>query len=92
MTERQNFAGRDGLASGPAGARETVERLGGSLIRDVGNAGMGLDDVIALWYGEPNLPTPEFICQAASASLAKGNTFYTENLASPNCGWPWLNI
>jgi aspartate aminotransferase len=39
--------------------------------------------VIALWYGEPNLPTPEFICQAASASLAKGNTFYTENLGIP---------
>jgi aspartate/methionine/tyrosine aminotransferase len=83
MTERQNFAGTDGLASGPAGARETVERLGGSLIRDVGNAGMGLDDVIALWYGEPNLPTPEFICQAASASLAKGDTFYTENFGIP---------
>ena len=83
MTERQDVAGTDGLASWPAGARETVERLGSSLIRDVANAGMGLDDVFALWYGEPDLPTPEFICQAASASLAKGNTFYTENFGIP---------
>ena len=72
-----------GLASGPAGARDSVERLGASLIRDVANAGMGLEDIIALWYGEPNLPTPEFICQAAAASLAQGDTFYTENFGIP---------
>ncbi|MDP6831472.1 MAG: pyridoxal phosphate-dependent aminotransferase [Alphaproteobacteria bacterium] len=71
------------LASGPAGARETVESLGNSLIREVANAGMGLDDVVALWYGEPDLPTPDFICQAANASLAQGNTFYTENFGIP---------
>lgn len=71
------------LASGPAGARETVENLGNSLIREVANAGMGLDDVVALWYGEPDLPTPDFICQAANAALAQGNTFYTENFGIP---------
>ncbi|MBT7667228.1 MAG: aminotransferase class I/II-fold pyridoxal phosphate-dependent enzyme, partial [Rhodospirillaceae bacterium] len=67
------------LESGPVGARDSVERLGNSLIRDVANAGMGLDDVVALWYGEPDLPTPDFICQAATASLARGETFYTPN-------------
>lgn len=67
------------LESGPVGARDSVERLGTSLIRDVANAGMGMDDVVALWYGEPDLPTPDFICQAATASLARGETFYTPN-------------
>jgi len=67
------------LASGPVGARETVENLVNSLIREVGNAGMGLDDVVALWYGEPDAPTPDFICQAATVSLNQGDTFYTEN-------------
>ena len=67
------------LVSGPAGARLTTENLGVSLIREVGNAGMGIDDVVALWYGEPDRPTPEYICQAAAASLANGDTFYTEN-------------
>ncbi len=75
MNENNN----NDLASGPAGARETVENLGHSLIREVGNAGMGLDDVVALWYGEPDAPTPDFICQAATASLNRGDTFYTEN-------------
>ena len=83
MSERQNIDGVDMLASGPAGARAAVERLGVSLIRDVANAGMGLDDIIALWYGEPDQPTPEFICLAAAASLARGDTFYTENFGIP---------
>ncbi len=83
MNERQNIVDTGQLASGEAGARATVEGLGVSLIRDVANAGMGLDDIIALWYGEPDRPTPEFICQAAAASLANGDTFYTENFGIP---------
>lgn len=68
------------LATGPVGARETVERLGASKIRDVANAGMGLEGLIALWYGEPDLPTPQFICDAAAKAMSAGATFYTENL------------
>lgn len=68
------------LATGPVGARETVERLGASKIRDVANAGMGLEGLIALWYGEPDLPTPQFICDAAANAMSAGATFYTENL------------
>ncbi|MDP6567837.1 MAG: pyridoxal phosphate-dependent aminotransferase [Alphaproteobacteria bacterium] len=67
------------LVAGPAGARRLVEDIAVSKIREVGNAGMGMDDIIALWYGEPDQPTPEFICQAAADSLARGETFYTEN-------------
>ncbi len=83
MNDSKNNNKSNNLASGPAGARETVENLGNSLIREVAHAGMGLDDVVALWYGEPDLPTPDFICQAANAALAQGNTFYTENFGIP---------
>lgn len=68
---------------GPLGARGRAEALPASKIREVGNAGMGLEDVIALWYGEPDLPTPKFITDAAARALAEGRTFYTENLGIP---------
>ena len=83
LGKHMNEDGMGNLASGPAGARETVEGLGVSLIRDVANAGMGLDDIVALWYGEPDRSTPAFICDAAAASLAQGDTFYTENFGIP---------
>ena len=71
------------LDIGPLGARSRSEALPGSKIREVGNAGMGLDDVIGLWYGEPDLPTPKFITDAAAEALAQGRTFYTENHGIP---------
>jgi len=70
-------------AAGPAGARLSVERLAGSRIREVANAAMGVEGVIALWFGEPDLPTPDFIRQAAVESLARGETFYTPNRGIP---------
>ena len=33
--------------------------------------------MIPLWAGEGDLPTPSFICEAATRSLAAGETFYT---------------
>ena len=41
------------------------------------NHGFGRPDVIPLWTGEGQTPTPEFICEAASNSLRDGETFYT---------------
>jgi aspartate/methionine/tyrosine aminotransferase len=38
---------------------------------------MGDPDVIPLWYGESDLPTPGFIAEAAAAALRAGDTFYT---------------
>ncbi len=66
-------------ATGPAGARAEVEALESSKIRDVANAAMGIEGIIALWYGEPDQPTPAFITEAAAEALAAGRTFYTEN-------------
>ncbi|WP_347555287.1 pyridoxal phosphate-dependent aminotransferase [Robbsia sp. KACC 23696] len=34
-------------------------------------------DVIPLWAGESDLPTPDFISNAAIAALQRGNTFYS---------------
>ncbi|MEM8877390.1 MAG: pyridoxal phosphate-dependent aminotransferase [Pseudomonadota bacterium] len=39
--------------------------------------GLGRPGLIPLWAGEGHRPTPEFICSAANASLAAGETFYT---------------
>ena len=46
---------------------------------------LALDDpnVIPLWYGESDMATPAFICDAASAALAKGETFYTHKRGIP---------
>jgi aspartate/methionine/tyrosine aminotransferase len=64
----------------PPSARDVVEGLRASKIREVANAGMGRDDVLAFWFGEPDEVTPAFIRQAAIDSLNAGETHYTHNL------------
>ena len=64
-------------------ARHEVQALASSLIRDVANAGMGRTDVLPFWFGESDQPTPRFIRDAAMASLAEGETFYSQNLGRP---------
>jgi len=39
-----------------------------------------LSDVITLWYGEGDLVTPDFIRDAAKASLDAGDTFYVPDM------------
>jgi aspartate/methionine/tyrosine aminotransferase len=41
------------------------------------NYGRGRQGLIPLWAGEGDLPTPQFIADAANRSLAAGETFYT---------------
>ncbi|XBS71654.1 pyridoxal phosphate-dependent aminotransferase [Acerihabitans sp. KWT182] len=64
-------------------ARESVRDLRFSSIREVANAGIGRSDILPFWFGEPDRATPSFICAAAQASLAAGETFYTPNLGEP---------
>ena len=64
-------------------ARPAVRGLAGSKIRDIANAGMHDPDVLAFWFGEPDQVTPAFIRDAASASLARGETFYSQNFGIP---------
>ncbi len=63
--------------------RQTLLNLQPSLIREVANAGMGRDDVLAFWFGESDEVTPEFIREAAIDSLRRGETFYAHNLGLP---------
>jgi len=60
--------------------RETIARLPGSKIREVANAAMGRDDVLAFWFGESDEVTPEAVRDAAARSLHNGETFYSHNL------------
>lgn len=41
------------------------------------NYGRDRPGMIPLWAGEGDLPTPSFICEAATRALAAGETFYT---------------
>jgi aspartate/methionine/tyrosine aminotransferase len=63
--------------------RQTVLNLEESKIREVANAGMGRSDVLPFWFGESDEVTPDFIREAAVASLQAGETFYTHNLGLP---------
>ncbi|AGU50707.1 putative aspartate aminotransferase [Variovorax paradoxus B4] len=63
--------------------REAIHNLEASKIREVANAGLGRDDVLAFWFGESDEVTPEVIRQAAIDSLQRGETFYAHNLGLP---------
>ena len=63
--------------------RQAIERLQGSLIREIANAGMGRADVLAFWFGESDEVTPELVRRAAIESLERGETFYSQNLGLP---------
>ncbi len=69
--------------SPPAAARDAVRALAASQIREVANAGMGDPGVLPFWFGEPDQVTPDFIREAGAASLARGETFYTQNFGIP---------
>ena len=58
-------------------------RFSPSLVRAVANSAMGRADVLPFWFGESDQPTPSFIREAGIASLAEGETFYSENLGRP---------
>ena len=63
--------------------RSAIDQLPGSKIREVANAGMGRDDVLAFWFGESDEPTPGFVRDAAIESIQRGETFYAQNLGLP---------
>jgi len=60
-----------------------IEALEDSMIAEVAKLGLGQPDVIPLWFGEGDQPTPAFICEAAAQAMAAGETFYTFNLGIP---------
>ncbi|MTI00215.1 pyridoxal phosphate-dependent aminotransferase [Roseibium sp. RKSG952] len=52
-------------------------------IVEVVNSAREREDLIPLWVGEGDLPTPDFICRAAKQSLDAGETFYTYQRGIP---------
>ena len=60
--------------------RQTIASLPASKIREVANAGIGREDVLAFWFGESDEVTPEAVREAAARSLRDGETFYAHNL------------
>ncbi len=59
--------------------RPAIAGLRDSLIRKVANEGIGLADVIPLWFGEGDDPTPNFVKQAAVRALKANKTMYAPN-------------
>jgi hypothetical protein len=49
--------------------REAIAALPTSPIAEISALGMGDPDVVALWYGEGDVPTPGFIGEAAAAAM-----------------------
>lgn len=70
-------------ARAPMAARTRVRDLEGSRIRELADAANARQDLIALWFGEPEEPTPAFIRDAAAQALARGYTAYAPNLGLP---------
>jgi aspartate/methionine/tyrosine aminotransferase len=60
--------------------RELVSQLAESRIREVANEGLGREGVLKFWFGESDEITPDFVREAAIASLSAGETFYAHNL------------
>jgi aspartate/methionine/tyrosine aminotransferase len=66
--------------------RPAIDLLEDSPIVEVWRMGYGRQDVIGMFAGEPDVPTPAFICEATSKALAEGKTFYTPNRGIPAMG------
>ena len=66
-----------------ASLRHEVQSVPASGIVEMINYARERADVIPLWAGEGRRPTPNFICQAAEASLKAGETFYTYQRGIP---------
>ncbi|HWD57457.1 MAG TPA: aminotransferase class I/II-fold pyridoxal phosphate-dependent enzyme, partial [Stellaceae bacterium] len=63
--------------------RSAIDALPTSRIAEIAALGFGDPTVTALWYGEGDLPTPDFISAAASEALRRGETFYTYKAGLP---------
>ncbi len=63
--------------------RAGIEQLEDSPIMEVFREGFHVPGILAMWAGEFDVPTPKFICEAASQSLFAGRTFYSDNRGLP---------
>ena len=68
----------------PAHLADSVLQVPHSRIRELAEIAMSMDGVLKLYFGESNLPTPDYIKQAAAKALTDGYTYYTENAGLPS--------
>jgi hypothetical protein len=66
------------------GVSESALRVPNSRIRELAELAMAMPDVLRLYFGESNLPTPQFVKDAAARALAEGFTYYSENAGLPS--------
>jgi aspartate aminotransferase len=62
------------------GVRGQIRDLTTENIALLATRAKSIPDVIPLWYGEGDVPTPGFICDAAKAALDAGKTFYVPDM------------
>lgn len=67
----------------PVSIASSAERVRYSRVRELAELAMRMDGVLKLYFGESNLPTPEYIRRAAQKAMADGFLFYTENAGLP---------
>jgi aspartate/methionine/tyrosine aminotransferase len=63
--------------------RTAISEMQTQRIGEVSRIAIGDPDVIPLWFGEPDLDTPEFIRQAAIDALQSGQTRYVNKRGIP---------
>ena len=62
---------------------ERAHQLKSSLIRDVAEKGMQMQDILPLWFGEGQWPTSQIAITAAQNALQAGDHFYQPNNGKP---------
>ncbi|HZH28962.1 MAG TPA: pyridoxal phosphate-dependent aminotransferase [Azospirillaceae bacterium] len=67
-----------------ASLRPTAEHLSESRIAQVAIYGRGRAGLIPLWFGEGDVPTPDFIADAAHQAMRDGFVFYSDNRGLPD--------
>ncbi len=68
----------------PATVAASALKIPHSRIRELAEVAMSMEGVYKLYFGESNLPTPDYIKRAAQKAMADGFTFYTENAGIPS--------
>jgi len=54
----------------------SLDHVPHSRIRELAEIAMSMDGVLRLYFGESNLPTPDYIKHAAVRALEEGHTYY----------------
>jgi len=62
----------------------SLSRVTPSRIRELADVAFSMDGVFRLHFGESNLPTPQYLKDAAYQAMNEGFTFYTENAGLPS--------